>query len=105
MSTPQPLIPVFRPNYGQEEIDAISEVIKSGWIGLGPKTEEFEKEFARYVEAPFAIALNSATAALHLSLLALGIQQGDEVIVPSLTFVSTAHAVKYVGATPIFADI
>lgn len=99
------LIPVFRPNYGQEEIDAVSEVIKSGWIGLGPKTEEFEKKFAEYVGAPYAIALNSATAALHLSLLVAGVGEGDEVIVPSLTFVSTAHAAKYVEATPIFVDV
>lgn len=99
------LIPVFRPNYSQTEIDAISRVLKSGWIGLGPKTEEFEKRFAEYVDSPYAVALNSATAALHLSLLAAKIGKDDEVIVPSLTFVSTAHAVLYVGATPVFADI
>ncbi len=105
MITKQPLIPVFQPNYGKEEIEAVSKVLKSGWIGLGPKTEKFEKQFAAYVGAPFAIALNSATAALHLSLLAAGIGKGDEVIVPSLTFISTAHAVLYVGARPVFADI
>src|SRR3990167_4917583 len=99
------VLPVFRPSMGQEEITAIAKVIKSGWIGLGPKTEEFEKRFADYIGVPYAIALNSATAALHLALLAAGIGKGDEVIVPSLTFVSTAHAVKYVGATPVFADI
>lgn len=101
----QHLIPVFQPNYGIQEIKAVTNVLKSGWIGLGPKTEEFEKRFAEYVDAPYAIALNSATAALHLSLLAAGIGKGDEVIVPSLTFVSTAHAVLYVGAKPVFADI
>ncbi|MDP1721679.1 MAG: DegT/DnrJ/EryC1/StrS aminotransferase family protein [Candidatus Gottesmanbacteria bacterium] len=105
MITKQPLIPVFQPNYDKKEIEAVSQVLKSGWIGLGPKTEEFEKRFAEYVGAPYAIALNSATAALHLSLLAAGIGKGDEVIIPSLTFVSTAHAVLYVGAKPIFADI
>lgn len=99
------LIPVFKPNYSQAEIDAISRVLKSGWIGLGPKTEEFEKRFAEYVNSPYAVSLNSATAALHLSLLAADIGKGDEVIVPSLTFVSTAHAVLYVEATPVFADI
>jgi len=105
MLSKKKLIPVFRPNYGKEEIKAVTEVIKSGWIGLGPKTEEFERRFAAYVGAPYAVALNSATAALHLALLAAGIGPGDEVIIPSLTFVSTAHAVVYVGATPIFADI
>lgn len=101
----QSFIPVFAPNYGQEEIDAVTSVLTSGWIGLGPKTEEFETRFARYVDAPYAVAVNSATAALHLSLLAAGVGPGDEVIVPSLTFVSTAHAVLYVGATPVFTDI
>lgn len=104
-SSQQKLIPVFQPNYGKEEIDAVTKVLQSGWIGLGPKTEEFEKLFAAYVGAPYAIAVNSATAALHLSLLAAGIGKGDEVIVPSMTFVSTAHAVLYVGATVVFADI
>ena len=99
------VLPVFRPSMGQEEIDAIAEVIKSGWIGLGPKTEEFEKKFAAFVNSGNAIALSSATAALHLSLLALGIGKGDEVLVPSLTFVSTSHAVLYVGAKPVFVDI
>ncbi len=98
-------IPVFAPNYGKEEIAAVTSVLKSGWVGLGPKTEEFETRFAAYVGAPYAVAVNSATAALHLALLAAGIGKGDEVIVPSLTFVSTAHAVLYVGAKPVFADV
>ena len=105
MAKAQKLIPVFRPNYGVEEIKAVTEVLKSGWIGLGPKTAEFEKRFASYVGAKHAIALNSATAALHLALLAANIGKGDEVIIPPLTFVSTAHAVMYVGARPIFADV
>ena len=99
------VLPVFRPAMGQEEIDAVAEVIRSGWIGLGPKTEEFENKFAKYVNSGYAVGLNSATAALHLSLLALGIGPGDEVLVPSLTFVSTAHAVLYVGAKPVFVDV
>ncbi|MBI5357184.1 DegT/DnrJ/EryC1/StrS aminotransferase family protein [Candidatus Collierbacteria bacterium] len=99
------VLPVFRPAMGQAEIDAVAEVIRSGWIGLGPKTEEFENKFAKYVDSDYAVGLNSATAALHLSLLALGIGKGDEVLVPSLTFVSDAHAVLYVGARPVFVDI
>jgi|SRR3989344_4814073 len=99
------VLPVFRPAMDQEEIDAVSEVIKSGWIGLGPKTEEFEEKFARFTQAKYAVGLSSATAALHLSLLALGIGPGDEVLVPALTFVSTSHAVLYVGAKPVFVDV
>lgn len=99
------VLPVFRPAMGQEEIDAVADVIRSGWIGLGPKTEEFERKFSDYVDAKFAVGLNSATAALHLCLLALGIGKGDDVLVPSLTFVSTAHVVLHVGATPIFVDV
>lgn len=99
------VLPVFRPSMGQEEIDAIAQVLRSGWIGLGPATEKFEEEFTKFVGTKYAIALNSATAALHLSLLALGIDQEDEVLVPALSFVSTSHAVLYVGAKPIFIDI
>lgn len=105
MGKNQKMIPVFRPNYGVEEIKAVTEVLKSGWIGLGPKTAEFEKRFASYVGARHAVALNSGTAALHLALLAANVGPGDEVIVPSLTFVSTAHVVMYVGARPVFADV
>ena len=98
-------IPVLQPSIGQEEIDAVTEVLKSGWLGLGPKTEQFEKEFAANVGSRFMVALNSGTAALHLALEVLGIGPGDEVIVPPMTFISTVHAVSYVGATPVFADV
>lgn len=98
------VIPVLQPCIGDEEISAVEEVMRSGWLGLGPKTEQFEREFATFAGSRFAVALNSGTAALHLALDALGIGKGDEVIVPSITFVSTVHAVSYVGATPVFAD-
>lgn len=98
-------IEVFKPSFGTEELEALTEPFLSGWIGLGPKTVEFEKSFAEYVGAKYAIGVNSGTAALHLSLLALGIGAGDDVIVPTMTFVSTAHAVSYTGACPIFCDI
>jgi len=98
-------IPVLMPCIGQEEIDAVSEVLRSGWLGLGPKTEQFEREFAAYVGSRFMVALNSGTAALHLALELLDIGPGDEVIVPPMTFISTVHAVSYVGAAPVFADI
>lgn len=99
------LIPVLQPSIGQEEIDAVAEVMRSGWLGLGPKTEQFEKEFSSFAGSRFTIALNSGTAALHLALDVLDLEPGDEVIVPSITFISTIHAVSYVGATPVFADI
>ena len=99
------MIQLFKPDIGDEEIAAVEEVLRSGWIGLGPKTAEFEREFAAFVGAPHAVALNSGTSALHLALILAGIRPGDEVIVPSLTFVSTVAVVLYVGATPVFADV
>lgn len=98
------MIPVFRPSMGDEEINAVAEVLRSGWLGLGPKTKEFEERFAEYVGMKYAIALNSCTAALHLALNVLGINSG-EVITTPITFVSTAHAILYNNATPVFADI
>lgn len=103
--TDSEFIQVFRPSFGQAEIDAVADVMRSGWVGLGPKTAEFEEKFAAYCGAKFAVGLNSCTAALHLSLIALGVKEGDEVFVPPLTFVSTAHAILYVGAVPVFVDV
>ncbi|MCG9479559.1 MAG: DegT/DnrJ/EryC1/StrS family aminotransferase [Actinomycetia bacterium] len=99
------MIQVFKPFMGEEEVKAVEEVIKSGWLGLGPKTVEFEKKFAKYIGTKFSVGLNSATSALDLALKLLHINHGDEVIVPTMTFVSTAHVVTYNLATPIFVDI
>jgi len=99
------MIQVFKPFMDQEEIDAVAEVIRSGWIGLGPKTAEFEKRFAEFCDVKYAVGVNSATAALDLSMKLLHVNHGDEVIVPTMTFVSTAHVVEYNLATPIFADV
>jgi dTDP-4-amino-4,6-dideoxygalactose transaminase len=93
------------PNFGEEEIAEVVDTLRSGWIGTGPKTKKFEEEFAAYVGAKYAVALNSCTAGLHLSLVVLGIGPGDEVIVPPLTFGATANVVEHVGARPVFADI
>ena len=83
-------VPFARPALGQEEIDAVADTIRSGWITLGPKTKRFEQEFAKYLGVPEALALNSGTAGLHLAFAALGLGPGDEVIVPTYTFASTA---------------
>ena len=98
-------IPVLRPSMTDKEISAVAEVLRSGWLGNGPRCAEFEQRIAQRYGYAHAVSVNSATAALHLSLLALGIGPGDEVIVPALTFVSTALAVSYCGATPVFADV
>ncbi|MFC1649273.1 GNAT family N-acetyltransferase [Patescibacteria group bacterium] len=99
------LIPLFKPHYGRDEIGKVNKVLKSGWIGLGPETEEFERKFAKYVGSKYAVALNSATSALHLALIVSDVKKGDEVIVPALTFVSTAHVAEYLKAKPVFADL
>ena len=94
-----------RPCIGQEEIAEVVDTLTSGWIGTGPKTIRFEQQFAAYVGAQYAVAVNSCTAALHLSLLAAGIGPGDEVITSPLTFAATANVVIHCGARPVFADI
>ena len=93
------------PQILEPEIDEMVATLRSAWIGTGPRTAAFEAAFAEYVGAPHAIALNSCTAALHLSLIALGLEAGDEVIVPSLTFVSTANVVVHAGGRPVLADV
>lgn len=90
---------------GEEEINAVVEVLKSKWLSMGLVTQKFEQEFAKYLGVKYAFAVSSGTAALHIACRVLGIREGDEVIVPSLTFVATANAVLYCGAKPVFADI
>lgn len=94
-----------KPYVGKEEIAEVVDTLTSGWWGTGPKTESFEKKFASYVKAAYAIGVNSATAGLHLALKALGVGPGDEVITTPLTFVSTANVILHSGATPVFADV
>ncbi len=98
-------IPLSDVDFGQEEAAAVQQVVQSRWLTMGAVTQEFEQEFAAYVNAKHAIAVTNATAALHLACLAAGLKSGDEAIVPSLTFVATANAVRYTGATPVFADL
>jgi perosamine synthetase len=99
------MIQLFKPYMDEAEIEAVGEVIRSGWIGLGPKTAEFERRFSEFLNMPYVIGLNSCTAALELAIRLLDIQAGDEVIVPTMTFVSTAHAVLFNNATPVFTDV
>lgn len=98
-------LPLSAPRFGDEEVQAVADVVRSGWLTMGPRTEKFEAAFAELTGVDHAIMASSCTAALHLAFEALGLGPGDEVIVPSLTFVATANAVAYTGATPRFADI
>jgi dTDP-4-amino-4,6-dideoxygalactose transaminase len=98
-------IPLSDIDFGPEEKNAVHDVLQSKWLTMGSVTQEFEQAFAAYLGARHAIAVTNATAALHLACVAAGLGPGDEAIVPSLTFVATANAVRYTGATPIFADI
>lgn len=98
-------IPLFNLNFDQEEENGALEVIRSRWISSGPKCAELENTFSQMLESPFSLSVASCTAALHLAVLCAGIEPGDEVIVPSLTFVATVNAVRYAGAIPVFCDI
>jgi dTDP-4-amino-4,6-dideoxygalactose transaminase len=105
MSQVQPRIPVAKPFLGEEEAAAAREAILSGWVTQGPQVAAFEREFAAYVGARHACAVSSCTTALHLALHALGVGPGDEVVTVSHSFIATANAVRYCGATPVFVDI
>jgi perosamine synthetase len=94
-----------RPNFSEEEIEAVARVMRSGWVGMGPEVAQFEEELSVFMGAKHVVTLNSCTSALHLSLVLLGIGAGDEVIVPSLTWCSTANAALYLGAKPVFCDV
>lgn len=98
-------LPYARHLIDEDDIQAVADALRSDWITSGPRVGRFEEAIAQYVDAPHAIAVNSCTAALHLSLVALGVGEGDEVILPAETFVASANAVLYAGATPVFADI
>ncbi|MDF3863340.1 UDP-4-amino-4-deoxy-L-arabinose aminotransferase [Pseudomonas denitrificans (nom. rej.)] len=100
-----PFLPFSRPTIGEEEIQAVNEVLRSGWITTGPKNAELEQRFAQSIGCHHAVALSSATGGMHLALLALGIGPGDEVITPSQTWVSTVNMISLLGATPVFVDV
>lgn len=94
-----------KPDFGDAEIEAVTRVLRSGWVGMGPETIAFEKELAEFIGVPHVVTVNSCTSALFLSLLVHGVGPGDEVICPSLTWCATANAALYLGATPVFCDI
>ena len=94
-----------RPGRADRTSTPSPRTLRSGWLSAGPETEAFEREFAEHLGAKHVLALSSCTAALHLACIAAGVEPGDEVIVPSLTFVATANAVRYCGAKPVFCDL
>lgn len=98
-------IPFARPDIGRREEDAVLRVMRSGWLTTGSETKSFEEEFARYVGVPHALAVNSATAGLHLALEALGVGPGDKVVTTPYTFTASAEIIRYLGADPLFVDI
>src|ERR1700730_13353019 len=98
-------VPLFDLRLSEEDIEAVAQALRSGWLTMGPRTQAFEQAFAAQLGARHAVALSSCTAALHLAYLAAGVGPGDEVIVPAFTFVATAAAVIYCGASPVFAEI
>jgi len=99
------MLPVMRPWLGQEEADAAAQAVLSGWVAQGPRVASFEEAFAARVGAAEGVAVTSCTTALHLALLLAGVEPGDEVVVPSLSFIATANAVRHAGAVPVFADV
>ncbi len=105
MTPAEDSIPIARPTLGEAEAKAAGRAILSGWVTQGPEVKAFEEEFAEFVSSPHGCAVSSCTAALHLALLAAGVGPGDEVIVPSLTFIATANAIRYCGGIPVFIDI
>src|SRR6476660_5962217 len=99
------MIAIAKPYLTQDEAQAAYDTILSGWITQGPKVQEFEEKFAAYTGAKYAVAVSNCTTALHLSMIVSGIGPGDEVICPSMSYIATANSIKYVGATPVFAEI
>lgn len=98
-------INVMQPWLGEAEIEAVTEVLRSGWVAQGPRVKAFEEAFAAHQQAQHAVAVSSCTTGLHLALVVAGVRPGDEVIIPSFSFIATTNAVRYVGATPVFADV
>src|SRR5215468_1844630 len=99
------MIPVAKPWIGEAEAEAVRRPLLSGWVTQGPEVAAFERDFASIVEAQHACAVSSCTTALHLALLAVGVRPGDEIVTVSHSYIATANAIRYCGATPIFVDV
>ncbi len=99
------MIPIAKPYLTKDEAQSAYDTILTGWVTQGPRVEEFEKKFCEYTGAEYAVAVSNCTTALHLAMIAAGIGNGDEVICPSMSYVATANCIKYVGATPVFAEV
>ena len=99
------MIPIAKPYLTQDDAQSAYDTILTGWVTQGPRVEEFEKKFCEYTGAKFAVAISNCTTALHLSMIVSGIKEGDEVICPSMSYIATANCIKYVGATPVFAEV
>jgi len=98
-------IPFHKPYITEDEISGVVNALRSGWITMGPKTMEFEDKFREYIGSRNAISMNSCTACLHLALKAIGLKEGDEVIVPTITFTATAEVITYFNARPVLVDV
>ena len=105
MNYSKPMIPITKPVFGVEELEAVKRPLTSGWVTQGPEVAAFELEFADFVGSSFACAVSSCTSAMHLALLAVGVGPGDEVVTVSHSFIATANSVSLCGATPVFSDI
>lgn len=105
MNTRKDFLPFSRPSIGEDAIESVAESIRSGWVAMGPKVTQFEKRISEYVGSKYAISMNSATAGLHSSVMAMGIGKGDEVITTPMTFASTVNAIILAGARPVLVDI
>src|SRR3954454_17487796 len=99
------MIPIAKPYLTKKEAKAAYDTILTGWITQGPRIAEFEQKFATYTGAKYAVAVSNCTTALHLAMIVGGIGPGDEVICPSMSYIATANAIKYVGAMPVFAEV
>lgn len=99
------MIPIAKPYLTKEDAQAAYDTILTGWITQGPRVQEFEEKFALYTGAKYAVAVSNCTTGLHLSMIVSGVNAGDEVICPSMSYIATANSIKYVGAKPVFAEV
>ena len=105
MRTRSVRIAIGKPDIGREEIEAVEETMRTGWVTQGERVEEFEKAFAKYCGVKYGVAVNTGTAALHVALASIGIKRGDEVITTPLSCIATANPIRYLNSKPVFVDV